>query len=137
MQEGEPPERDPVDLARAGEGQLRHEDDVARMLKRRRMGQRVLLHRVFAEPTAVPGHHERERLFVLDLVGDGHHAGLHDVRMPLEQRLDLARVNVLAAADERSEEHTSELQSRRDLVCRLLLEKKKKKKKKQYRKKKQ
>src|SRR5690349_22988210 len=31
---------------------------------------------------------------------------------------------------ERSEEHTSELQSRRDLVCRLLLEKKKKQKKK-------
>src|SRR5690349_24026580 len=30
----------------------------------------------------------------------------------------------------RSEEHTFELQSRRDLVCRLLLEKKKKKKKK-------
>src|SRR5438874_12879104 len=30
---------------------------------------------------------------------------------------------------QRSEEHTSELQSRRDLVCRLLLEKKKKKKK--------
>src|SRR5690349_21983083 len=36
----------------------------------------------------------------------------------------------------RSEEHTSELQSRRDLVCRLLLEKKKKKKKKKQRKKK-
>src|SRR5438874_9451221 len=32
----------------------------------------------------------------------------------------------------RSEEHTSELQSRRDLVCRLLLEKKKKKKKTKY-----
>src|SRR5437588_2578956 len=31
--------------------------------------------------------------------------------------------------DERSEEHTSELQSHSDLVCRLLLEKKKKKKK--------
>src|SRR5690349_22392977 len=29
--------------------------------------------------------------------------------------------------DQRSEEHTSELQSRRDLVCRLLLEKKNKK----------
>src|SRR5438874_7349129 len=29
-------------------------------------------------------------------------------------------------AETRSEEHTSELQSRRDLVCRLLLEKKKK-----------
>src|SRR5205809_4266451 len=33
-------------------------------------------------------------------------------------------------ADTRSEEHTSELQSRLHLVCRLLLEKKKKKKKK-------
>src|SRR5690349_22524694 len=33
----------------------------------------------------------------------------------------------LAAAAPRSEEHTSELQSRRDLVCRLLLEKKNKK----------
>src|SRR2546422_7437368 len=32
----------------------------------------------------------------------------------------------------RSEEHTSELQSRLHLVCRLLLEKKKKKKKKNY-----
>src|SRR5690349_23705466 len=31
-------------------------------------------------------------------------------------------------AEHRSEEHTSELQSRRDLVCRLLLEKKKNKK---------
>src|SRR5437773_169698 len=35
------------------------------------------------------------------------------------------RVNV--AANVRSEEHTSELQSHHDLVCRLLLEKKKKK----------
>src|SRR5438034_6513750 len=35
------------------------------------------------------------------------------------------------AGRERSEEHTSELQSHSDLVCRLLLEKKKKKKKKQ------
>src|SRR5436309_5236109 len=32
--------------------------------------------------------------------------------------------------DDRSEEHTSELQSRENLVCRLLLEKKKKKNKK-------
>src|SRR5690349_23934364 len=31
----------------------------------------------------------------------------------------------LVDAEQRSEEHTSELQSRRDLVCRLLLEKKK------------
>src|SRR2546421_8767464 len=33
----------------------------------------------------------------------------------------------LAAGEFRSEEHTSELQSRSDLVCRLLLEKKKQK----------
>src|SRR6266496_6862809 len=39
-------------------------------------------------------------------------------RMPTWTGRDAAR---------RSEEHTSELQSRRDLVCRLLLEKKKKK----------
>src|SRR5690349_22672421 len=48
----------------------------------------------------------------------------------LALRGEAARV-VLAEQDEaalqraRSEEHTSELQSRRDLVCRLLLEKKK------------
>src|SRR5690349_23957696 len=41
--------------------------------------------------------------------------------------LQAGRVRVVRLA--RSEEHTSELQSRRDLVCRLLLEKKKKKKK--------
>src|SRR5204862_7302078 len=35
---------------------------------------------------------------------------------------------IAARVDLRSEEHTSELQSRRDLVCRLLLEKKKKNK---------
>src|SRR2546421_8024811 len=39
--------------------------------------------------------------------------------------LALARL-VLNSSSERSEEHTSELQSRSDLVCRLLLEKKKK-----------
>src|SRR6267378_5758538 len=35
--------------------------------------------------------------------------------------------NIGVMPSSRSEEHTSELQSRRDLVCRLLLEKKKKK----------
>src|SRR5690349_24177592 len=39
-------------------------------------------------------------------------------RLTKGQRIQLDRI---------SEEHTSELQSRRDLVCRLLLEKKKKK----------
>src|SRR5206468_11453188 len=52
-----------------------------------------------------------------------------DVAVPVE-RSALAQVEALlvAVVVERSEEHTSELQSRSDLVCRLLLEKKKKKK---------
>src|SRR5260221_9973436 len=41
--------------------------------------------------------------------------------------LGTAGVRCLTDAIERSEEHTSELQSHSDLVCRLLLEKKKKK----------
>src|SRR5437588_11351065 len=40
------------------------------------------------------------------------------------------REGLFLASSGRSEEHTSELQSHSDLVCRLLLEKKKKKKKK-------
>src|SRR3712207_6956032 len=39
---------------------------------------------------------------------------------------DLAYTDIACAPDDRSEEHTSELQSRQYLVCRLLLEKKKK-----------
>src|SRR5690349_23280541 len=46
------------------------------------------------------------------------------VRNPTTQR-DLSATNAMCCRV-RSEEHTSELQSRRDLVCRLLLEKKKK-----------
>src|SRR5437667_6076105 len=38
----------------------------------------------------------------------------------------LPRLFLLRACNARSEEHTSELQSHHDLVCRLLLEKKKK-----------
>src|SRR3712207_8654314 len=49
----------------------------------------------------------------------------------VDQRLlePLPCLIVEALEDRRSEEHTSELQSRQYLVCRLLLEKKKKKKK--------
>src|SRR5690349_23017013 len=63
-----------------------------------------------------------------------------DVGRPLRQPPHVPREPRAAIADQhlhrvavpgqlhlRSEEHTSELQSRRDLVCRLLLEKKKKK----------
>src|SRR5690349_23905773 len=49
----------------------------------------------------------------------GDRAGhVRGVRRPVQRRP--------AAVHDRSEEHTSELQSRRDLVCRLLLEKKNK-----------
>src|SRR5438067_9494718 len=42
------------------------------------------------------------------------------------------RPSIITTGSARSEEHTSELQSRFDLVCRLLLEKKKKKKEQLY-----
>src|SRR5699024_29276 len=42
--------------------------------------------------------------------------------------IEMARLKGNETVMDRSEEHTSELQSRFDLVCRLLLEKKKKKK---------
>src|SRR5690349_22711402 len=63
----------------------------------------------------------------------------HDQRAPSLRSSIQNRVRdflVSRVHNARSEEHTSELQSRRDLVCRLLLEKKKKKKKKKIKKKK-
>src|SRR5436309_10410039 len=47
------------------------------------------------------------------------------VRQP-DQRPLKPTMESVALTDRRSEEHTSELQSRENLVCRLLLEKKKK-----------
>src|SRR2546427_6079459 len=44
---------------------------------------------------------------------------------------DVSKAVVFANVQSRSEEHTSELQSQSNLVCRLLLEKKKKKKRQQ------
>src|SRR5690606_41315509 len=42
---------------------------------------------------------------------------------------ELVKITYTGSVNPRSEEHTSELQSRENLVCRLLLEKKKKQKK--------
>src|SRR5207249_12008310 len=50
-------------------------------------------------------------------------APLVDAPRPLEQKIP--SFDLIFVVDKRSEEHTSELQSRFDLVCRLLLEKKK------------
>src|SRR5438874_4627720 len=47
-------------------------------------------------------------------------------RLARGRRQDRAAAQAGERQKKRSEEHTSELQSRRDLVCRLLLEKKKK-----------
>src|SRR5438046_6840979 len=54
---------------------------------------------------------------------------LEVARKQLDDNRELAMsrdVEIAAMADDRSEEHTSELQSLTNLVCRLLLEKKKK-----------
>src|SRR5690349_23989482 len=65
------------------------------------------------------GHRALHHPGALHHLGQEHPAGAEQVAD------DLHAVHQRAL---RSEEHTSELQSRRDLVCRLLLEKKKKKK---------
>src|SRR5690606_40709223 len=49
---------------------------------------------------------------------------LHNTLLQIRKEL-VRRGNMLDKAELRSEEHTSELQSRENLVCRLLLEKKK------------
>src|SRR5690349_23894223 len=53
--------------------------------------------------------------------------GRHHERVTVGRRASCELGAHRSARAPRSEEHTSELQSRRDLVCRLLLEKKKKK----------
>src|SRR5436309_8796906 len=50
-------------------------------------------------------------------------------RLDIGEAVENGLLDRLAYVEARSEEHTSELQSRENLVCRLLLEKKKKKKK--------
>src|SRR5690349_24006381 len=61
---------------------------------------------------------------VVGAEGDAEHVGDHLVAEPLSLQL-VNEVDEDLIHSVRSEEHTSELQSRRDLVCRLLLEKKK------------
>src|SRR2546427_7104124 len=58
-------------------------------------------------------------------IGIGHGGGGHRIRAGQRRHLSLQRAHRAV----RSEEHTSELQSQSNLVCRLLLEKKKKKQK--------
>src|SRR5438874_3057975 len=63
-----------------------------------------------------------------DVLSDPKKRKIYDQLGFYSDNIDPAAAEAYAAAGSmlRSEEHTSELQSRRDLVCRLLLEKKKK-----------
>src|SRR2546430_11308372 len=53
------------------------------------------------------------------------HGAGHGFAQDVHVLVDLARAPYVSCLRERSEEHTSELQSQSNLVCRLLLEKKK------------
>src|SRR3712207_7378142 len=68
-------------------------------------------------------HRPPQRLRFLALQGGGRAEALQQAAQLAEAVVD--RGGKALDADERSEEHTSELQSRQYLVCRLLLEKKK------------
>src|SRR3712207_8335192 len=69
------------------------------------------------EATLQPGRHAEERAVAVVPQVPQAHVG--------EVRLGRLPPAAVGPGDERSEEHTSELQSRQYLVCRLLLEKKK------------
>src|SRR3712207_9023024 len=87
---------------------------------------------LFPYTTLFRSHHDRHRLGLAVAQGAQHaeavearhvqvqREGIRAVLAAQLQRL----VAVGGGADDRSEEHTSELQSRQYLVCRLLLEKK-------------
>ena len=61
--------------------------------------------------------------------GDYAFAGTGVTKVVIPSSMTVIPQGMFANCVDRSEEHTSELQSRGHLVCRLLLEKKKKKKK--------
>src|SRR5438874_10031413 len=65
-----------------------------------------------------PDEFSERRLDLFEIRRNGARGGM-------ERSLRIVGLAASAKRELRSEEHTSELQSRRDLVCRLLLEKKK------------
>src|SRR2546425_2857556 len=84
---------------------------------------------LFPYTTLFRSHHGEERLDVVDGGGLAEEPGLNREGRPRARHRPLAldRLQQRRLLAERSEEHTSELQSLAYLVCRLLLEKKKKK----------
>src|SRR3712207_8472676 len=87
-------------------------------LFRSTLGAIFLDHLVHAHPTRDHGVHVRFGVYVE--VQD--HTPRSLLR-PLHRRLDVVALAHRLTGESRSEEHTSELQSRQYLVCRLLLEK--------------
>src|SRR5690606_39962869 len=87
---------------------------------------------LFRSPTGLYELHVSPNFLITEAVrGDGGILRNHKREAFMErydERKDLAPRDIVAR---RSEEHTSELQSRENLVCRLLLEKKKKTKSKE------
>src|SRR5438105_11846433 len=83
-----------------------------------------------AQPSAAPCAARQVNAFTVDVEDYFHVAALssvisRDSWATREYRVEANTERLLALLAERSEEHTSELQSRVDIVCRLLLEKKK------------
>src|SRR5216683_4766824 len=70
-----------------------------------------------------PAMREEKRRIIKDKLGELGHVDLH--QLPRDMFLAPPSATTYVVSLIRSEEHTSELQSRSDLVCRLLLEKKK------------
>src|SRR3712207_8737143 len=69
----------------------------------------------------------KNKILILDCCYSGQAiAAMADAQSAITAALAIRGAIILAATSARSEEHTSELQSRQYLVCRLLLEKKKK-----------
>src|SRR5438067_3549532 len=69
---------------------------------------------------------DRQSALIAIRLFDLRHAAERQDRLPSRLRRRQTPTDVVGDVQLRSEEHTSELQSRFDLVCRLLLEKKKK-----------
>src|SRR5207253_5264154 len=70
-------------------------------------------------------HHYPERLALIQISDRADQAWLVDpLALAADQLAERPQVVLHAGDNDRSEEHTSELQSRGHLVCRLLLEKK-------------
>src|SRR5438045_7648995 len=73
-------------------------------------------------------HHKHFMGYVFGHFSRATHVQGEAINIRLSTTVKLGKRFAVAANDQRSEEHTSELQSLRHLVCRLLLEKKKTKK---------